>query len=80
MQGHSSSISAIEILPAFLKDLKDYKGYVITKLALKLLVLTFVRPGELRGAQWKEINFKRMAGEISPARLFQRRSWLYDWP
>lgn len=29
------------------------------KLALHLLVLTFVRPGELRGAQWSELDFDR---------------------
>jgi integrase len=50
-----------EALPAFLKDLEDYNGYVISKLALKLLVLTFVRPGGLRGAQWKEIDLNRRA-------------------
>jgi hypothetical protein len=59
----------IEALPAFLKDLEDYKGYAITKLALKLLILTFVRPGELRGAQWKEIDLKRKEWRIPAERM-----------
>jgi integrase len=59
----------IEALPSFLKDLEDYKGYAITKLALKLLILTFVRPGELRGAQWKEIDLKRKEWRIPAERM-----------
>lgn len=59
----------IEALPAFLKDLEGYRGYPITKLALKLLLLTFVRPGELRGAQWKEIDLKRKEWRIPAERM-----------
>jgi integrase len=58
----------IESLPAFLKDLEAYPGYIITKLALKLLVLTFVRPGELRGAQWTEIDLQRREWRIPAER------------
>jgi len=59
----------IEALPAFLKDLEDYRGYAITRLALKLLLLTFVRPGELRGAQWKEIDLKRKEWRVPAERM-----------
>lgn len=59
----------IEVLPDFLNDLENYRGYLLTKLALKLLVLTFVRPGELRGAQWKEINLKRKEWRIPAERM-----------
>ena len=59
----------ITSLPDFLRDLENYKGYVITRLALKLLVLTFVRPGELRGAQWKEISLKRREWRIPAERM-----------
>jgi integrase len=59
----------IGALPNFLRDLENYKGYDITKLALKLLVLTFVRPGELRGAQWKEFNLKQKEWRIPAERM-----------
>ena len=48
-----------EQLPQFLEDLEHYdkKGRALTQLAIKLLLLTFVRSGELRGARWDEFDF-----------------------
>jgi integrase len=43
-------------MPSFFRKLDSYEGDPSTKAALELLILTAVRPGELRGAQWKEIN------------------------
>ena len=65
---HRKSVP-IKQLPAFLNDLDDYQGYDITRLALKLLVLTFVRPGELRGAQWKEFDLKGNEWRIPAERM-----------
>jgi len=50
---------AEEELPDFLAGLDNYKGYGLTKKALQLLVYTFVRPGELRSAEWKDIDFDK---------------------
>ena len=50
---HRSTINRGE-LPDFLKKLDAYSGDLITKLALRLIVLTFVRTGELRGARCDE--------------------------
>ena len=44
-------------MPGFLSKLDQYQGHLQTKLALKLLIYTFVRTGELRGANWSEIDF-----------------------
>jgi integrase len=57
---HQPSLPRAE-LPTFLKRLDVYEGYLQTKLALRLLLLTFVRPGELRGARWSEFDLE--AGE-----------------
>ena len=38
-------------LPEFLRKLSNYEGDLRTKIALELLVLTFVRTGELSGAK-----------------------------
>lgn len=46
----------LEELPSFLNDLDSYGGYKLTKLALHLIVHTFVRPGELRSAEWKDFD------------------------
>ena len=39
-----------------LRAINNYRGQPVTQAALKLAPLTFVRPGELRGAEWAEIN------------------------
>lgn len=43
-------------LGEFLRALAEYPGRAETRLAVKLLLLTFVRPGELRAAKWEEFN------------------------
>ncbi len=52
-----AALSAKE-LPEFLKLLNDYQGHVITKLAMQLLILTFVRSTELRAATWSEFDLE----------------------
>jgi integrase len=68
---HRSTISRDE-LPDFLKKLDAYSGDLITKLALRLIVLTFVRTGELRGARWEEFNVDQREWRISPERMKMR--------
>jgi integrase len=51
----------VEELPGFLAALEAYDGEPRTRLALKLMVLTFVRTTELRAAQWQE--FEDLEGE-----------------
>ncbi|MEN8265344.1 MAG: integrase arm-type DNA-binding domain-containing protein [Nitrospirota bacterium] len=55
-QGNYSALSKKE-LPAFLSELEKYEGHITTKLGLKLLINTFVRTNELRGAKWNEFDF-----------------------
>jgi integrase len=60
-------------LPEFLQKLEAYDGAVQTKLAVKLLLLTFVRTTELRGATWAEIDFDKAEWRIPPERMKMRR-------
>ena len=55
---HQAHLKADE-LPEYLKKLKAYDGNLQTKLALKFLLLTFVRTGELCGAEWSELNLSK---------------------
>jgi len=50
-----------EELPALLRDIERYDqiGDLQTKLALKLLALTFVRTGEMIGAEWPEFHLDK---------------------
>lgn len=45
-----------EDLPGFLQALKVYDGDPKTRLALELIILTFVRTTELRAAKWSEFE------------------------
>ena len=44
-------------LPDFLRAVAAYPCYTMTKVATRLLMLTFVRTGEVRGAKWCEFDF-----------------------
>jgi integrase len=55
--------------PAFLRKLDAYEGDQNTKAALGLLMLTAVRPGELRGARWAEFELKRALWRIPAERM-----------
>jgi len=56
-------------LKEFLQNFNNFKGTVTTKLALKFLILTFVRSGELRGARWEEFNFEKNEWRIPAERM-----------
>jgi len=43
-------------LPGFLETLSNFRGDIQTRLALRLVMLTFVRTSELRFAQWDEFE------------------------
>ncbi|MCX7167763.1 MAG: tyrosine-type recombinase/integrase [Rhodocyclales bacterium] len=62
-----------EALPDFLRKLEDYTGHRTTAIALKLLLLTAVRPGELCGAAWSEFNLERAEWQIPGARMKMRK-------
>lgn len=59
-------------LPEYLQRLENFTGNLQTKLALKFLLLTFVRTGELRGAEWTEINFDKAEWRIPAERMKMR--------
>ncbi|MDA8598233.1 tyrosine-type recombinase/integrase [Porticoccaceae bacterium] len=67
---HRPSLPKSE-LPQFLTDLDSYavKGTLLTQLALKILVLTFVRSGELRGAKWEEFDLNNHIWRIPAGRM-----------
>jgi integrase len=56
-------------LPEFLRMLETYDGHPETKLAIRFLMLTFVRTIEMRAAEWQEINFEKAEWRIPPSRM-----------
>ena len=65
---HRASMSERDV-PTFLHRLGSYEGDPMTAAALTLLMLTAVRPGELRGAMWDEIDVGRALWRIPAARM-----------
>lgn len=43
--------------PEFLSRLAAYRGRLLTRCAVELMLLTFVRSSELRFARWREFDF-----------------------
>lgn len=61
-------------LPEYLKKLNEYSGGKVVQLGLKLLLLTFLRPGELRGGRWDEIDVKKAEWRVSADRMKMGRA------
>ncbi|WP_370621450.1 tyrosine-type recombinase/integrase [Citrobacter portucalensis] len=76
MQGHESShypfLNAPE-LPAFFEALSRYSGSELVVLAARLLIITGLRTGELRGATWQEIDVDAAVWDIPAERMKMRR-------
>ncbi len=56
-------------LPELLRAIEVYRGKVLTRLAMKLLALTFVRTSELIEARWVEIDFEARRWNIPAERM-----------
>jgi integrase len=54
--GNFAAITDPKKAGELLRSIFDYQGHIYTVAALKLAPLVFVRPGELRTAEWVEIN------------------------
>ena len=59
-------------LPEFLRKLDAYEGDAHTVRALRLLMLTATRPGEVRGARWAEFDLEAALWTIPAERMKMR--------
>jgi integrase len=59
-------------LPELLRRIEAYRGSALTRLAMKLLALTFVRTGELIGARWQEFDLAAAEWRIPAERMKMR--------
>jgi integrase len=55
-----------------LRAIDGYRGHPVTESALKLAPLVFVRPGELRAAEWSEFDLDRAEWRVSAHRMKMR--------
>jgi integrase len=66
---HYAAITDPEEVGALLRAIDGYKGGFVTLCALKLAPLFFLRPGELRQAEWAEIDLDQATWNIPVERL-----------
>jgi integrase len=69
---HFSAITEPAAISILMKQIDAYP-YDILRLAMKFSALVFCRPGEIRRAEWSEINFKEAEWRIPPEKMKMKR-------
>ena len=69
---HYATITEPNQIGQLLRAISSYEGALITKIALKIAPYIFVRPGELRHAEWSEIDFKNKIWRIPADKMKNR--------
>ncbi len=69
---HLASITDVPRVGALLRSIDGYAGTEVARCALKLAPLVFVRPGELRGAEWSEFDLAAAEWRIPAERMKAR--------
>jgi integrase len=69
---HHASITDPKAIAGLIRSIQDYSGTIITATALKLAPLVFVRPGELRQAEWLEIDLEAAEWRIPAEKMKMR--------
>jgi integrase len=70
---HRATIVEPHAVGALLRAIDGFEGQAVTRYALKLAPLMFVRPGELRKAEWTEFNIASAEWRIPAAKMKMRR-------
>ncbi|WP_176015638.1 integrase arm-type DNA-binding domain-containing protein [Burkholderia sp. BCC0398] len=68
---HMARVKPLEI-PQLMRDIAAYPGEPVTRLALELMALTFVRTKEMIRAQWAEFDETAAEWRIPPDRMKMR--------
>ncbi len=73
---HHASIREPKRIGELLRAIDGYEGSFVTKCALRLAPLVFVRPGELRRAEWSEFDLGKGEWRIPGERMKMREQHL----
>lgn len=71
---HRAAITSAHEAGGLLRALDAFEGHANTKAALRLLPHVFVRPGELRYAEWGDFDFDKALWTIPPHKTKMRRA------
>ena len=70
---HHASIIDPKEIGQLLRAIDDYQGSFVVRLALKFSALTFCRPGEIRKAEWQEIDIENKQWRIPADKMKMRQ-------
>lgn len=68
-QKHHAALTEPKAVGALLRAIDGFTGSIVVKCAMQLAPLTFVRPGELRRAEWTEFDFDAAEWRIPAAKM-----------
>jgi integrase len=77
---HYASIQDPKAVGELMRAMRDYLGAFETKCALLLGILTFVRPGELRKAEWSEFDREQAEWRIPASRIKMKDNISFRFP
>jgi len=75
-QKHLAAITDPNAIGALLRAIDAYQGSFVTKCALRLAPLVFVRPGELRQAEWAEFDLDHAQWNLPAEKMKMREPHL----
>lgn len=70
---HHAAITDPRRAGELLRAIADYKGQPVTRAALQLAPLLFQRPGELRKAEWSEVDLEAAVWTIPSERMKRKK-------
>ncbi|MBN8808283.1 MAG: tyrosine-type recombinase/integrase [Sphingomonas sp.] len=70
---HRAAITTSHEVGGLLRAIETFEGHPNTKVALRLSPHVFVRPGELRHAEWADFDFEKALWVIPPHKTKMRR-------
>lgn len=70
---HLAAITTEKGAGDLMRAIEGYTGHAITLFGLRLSAHLFVRPGELRQAEWTEFDFERAIWDIPETKMKMRR-------
>jgi integrase len=73
---HFAAMTDPREVAGLLRAIDEYTGSFVTKCALQLASLVFVRPGELRQAEWSEIDLERAEWNIPAPKMKMKHAHL----
>ena len=68
-KGHLAAITSPRDFGELLRAIEAYSGSTVVRAALQLAPYVFVRPGELRAAEWSEMEFSKAEWHIPASRM-----------